>query len=188
MAAPGIYPAREQALIMNIPETISLTGMPGAGKSTVGVILAKLTGLRFADTDLDIQVRENATLQTILERHGYRYLRAVEQQVLLDIPLDQAIISTGGSVVYSESVMRRLRAAGPVVYLKADLATLKGRVSTGPLRGIASNEGHSYADIFAERTPLYELYADITVEADSGNADQVAADILHQVSRINRHK
>ena len=186
MATPGIYPAAQQASIMNIPETISLTGMPGAGKSTVGVILAKLTGLRFADTDLDIQLRENATLQTILERHGYRYLRAVEQEVLLDIPLGRAIISTGGSVVYSESVMRRLRAAGPVVYLKTDLATLAERVATAPLRGIASSEGHSYADVFAERTPLYERYADIIVDANGGTADQVAADILHQVSQCNR--
>ncbi len=186
MAAPGIHPVQEHPLVMSVPTTISLTGMPGAGKSTVGVILAKLTGLRFADTDLDIQVRENATLQTILERHGYRYLRAVEQEVLLDIPLGHAIISTGGSVVYSESVMRRLRSAGPVVYLKTDLATLERRVASGPLRGIASGEGHSYADIFAERTPLYERYADVTVDADGGNADQVAADILQQVSQVNR--
>ena len=80
-----------------IPQTISLIGMPGAGKSTVGVILAKLTGLRFVDTDLDIQVRENATLQQILEQHGYLHLRAIEQEVLLGITLDHAVISTGGT-------------------------------------------------------------------------------------------
>lgn len=75
-----------------IPKTISLIGMPGAGKSTVGVILAKLTGLRFTDTDLDIQVRENATLQEILEQQDYQYLRGIEQDVLLSIALDRAII------------------------------------------------------------------------------------------------
>ena len=79
--------------------TISLTGMPGAGKSTVGVILAKLTGLRFVDTDLDIQVQEGLTLQQILDRRGHLYLRAVEEEVLLSIDLGGAIISTGGSVV-----------------------------------------------------------------------------------------
>ena len=76
--------------------TISLVGMPGAGKSTVGVLLAKMTGLRFIDTDLDIQVREEATLQEILEQKDYRYLRQVEEEVLLDIPLDHALVSTGG--------------------------------------------------------------------------------------------
>jgi shikimate kinase len=164
-----------------LPKTISLIGMPGAGKSTVGVILAKLTGLRFTDTDLDIQVRENATLQEILQRQDYRYLRAVEQDVLLATALDRAIISTGGSVVYSESAMQRLKNAGAVVYLAAELAVLEQRVAAAPLRGIASDTQQSYTDVFAERTPLYEHYADITVDAASGCADEVAAAILTQL-------
>ena len=164
-----------------IPKTISLIGMPGAGKSTVGVILAKLTGLRFTDTDLDIQVRENATLQDILARQDYRYLRAVEQEVLLAAALDRAIISTGGSVVYSEPAMQRLKSAGPVVYLAAELAVLKQRVAAAPLRGIASSAEQSYAEVFAERTPLYQHYADITVNAASGSVDEVAAVILAQL-------
>ena len=85
--------------------------MPGAGKSTVGVVLAKLSGLRFVDTDLEIQQREQATLQAILEQSGYLRLRAIEQEVLLHSNLDNAVISTGGSVVYSAAVMRRLRGA-----------------------------------------------------------------------------
>jgi shikimate kinase len=164
-----------------IPKTISLIGMPGAGKSTVGVILAKLTGLRFTDTDLDIQVRESATLQEILQRQDYRYLREVEQEVVLATALDRAIISTGGSVVYSESAMQRLKNAGAVVYLAAELAVLEQRVAAAPLRGIASEAQQSYADVFAERTPLYEHYADITVDAASGCADEVAAAILAQL-------
>lgn len=165
-----------------IPETISLIGMPGAGKSTVGVILAKLTGRRFADTDLDIQVRENATLQQILEQHGYLHLRAIEQEVLLGISLDHAVISTGGSVVYSEQVMQRLKFAGPVVYLAADLPLLQQRVAAAPLRGIASNSRQTYEDVFAERTPLYRRYADITVNAAGGCADDVAAAILEHLA------
>ena len=165
-----------------IPETICLIGMPGAGKSTVGVILAKLTGLRFADTDLDVQVRENATLQQILEQHGYLHLRAIEQEVLLGISLDHAIISTGGSVVYSEQVMQRLKSAGPIVYLAADLPLLQQRVAAAPLRGIASNSRQSYDEVFAERTPLYRRYADITVDAACGCADDVAAAILEQLA------
>lgn len=161
-----------------LPTTISLTGMPGAGKSTVGVILAKLCGLRFIDTDLDIQVRENATLQHILERDGYQRLRAIEQEVLLAIPLEHAIISTGGSVVYSQPGMRRLKAAGAVVYLEADLATLEQRVSAAPLRGIACDPGQTYARVFAERTPLYKRYADITIDASGAGPDAVAAEIF----------
>ena len=159
-------------------DTISLIGMPAAGKSTVGVILAKQTGLRFVDTDLDIQVREGATLQEIVDSRGHLYLRAVEHTVLMDVDLSHALISTGGSVVYSEDVMARLKAAGPVVYLDADLATLEARIALAPPRGIASDGGDSFADVYAERTPLYRRYADLRVDACGGTADQVARTIL----------
>ena len=165
-----------------IPGTISLIGMPGAGKSTVGVVLAKLSGLRFVDTDLEIQQREQATLQAILEQSGYLRLRAIEQEVLLHSNLDNAVISTGGSVVYSAAVMRRLRAAGPVVYLETDLATLERRVAAAPLRGIASSSRQTYAEVYAERTPLYRQYTDITVDAGAGGVDDVAGAILRQVA------
>lgn len=164
------------------PGTISLIGMPGAGKSTVGVILAKLCGLRFVDSDIDIQLREGATLQEILEVHGHRYLRAVEEEVLLALPLERAVIATGGSVVYSPRIMARLRAAGPVVYLRVELPTLERRVAAAPLRGIASAAGLSFADIHAERCPLYERYADLTVDATAASADAIAAQILHRLT------
>ena len=159
-------------------KTISLIGMPAAGKSTVGVILAKQSGLRFVDTDLDIQVREEATLQEIVDSRGYLYLREVEHEVLMDIELDHALVSTGGSVVYSEDVMARLKAAGPVVYLEADLATLEQRIANAPPRGIASDSDDGFAAVYAERAPLYERYADVRVDACTGTADQVAQTIL----------
>lgn len=161
--------------------TVSLIGMPGAGKSTVGVILAKLAGLRFVDTDLDIQVREDATLHQILEAHGYLRLRQIEEEVLLDLPLDHALISTGGSVVYSENAMARLKAAGPVVYIDVDLPTLEQRVLATPHRGIASDSAQGFAEVFAERTPLYLRYADIRIAAGDNTADQLAALILEQL-------
>ncbi|MFV0476780.1 MAG: shikimate kinase [Parahaliea sp.] len=160
------------------PTTISLIGMPGVGKSTVGVILAKLAGLAFTDTDLAIQLRENATLQEIMDRHGNQYFRRVEESVLLDTTLDRAVISTGGSVIYSDAVMQYLRSAGPVVYLHADLLTLQERVAINPLRGIARNDNQSYADVYRERCPLYEHYADLTVDATQNSADFVATLIL----------
>lgn len=162
--------------------TISLIGMPGAGKSTVGVILAKLAGLRFVDTDLDIQVREDATLHEILEAQGYLRLRQIEQEVILDLPLDHALISTGGSVVYSDVAMTRLKAAGPVIYLDVDLPTLEQRVAATPHRGIASDGGQNFREIFAERTPLYRRYADIQISPYAATADDIAAQILAQLT------
>lgn len=158
--------------------TISLIGMPGVGKSTVGVILAKLMGLEFADTDLAIQAREQCQLQEILEQQGHLKLRAIEEEVLLDVPLEGRIIATGGSVVYSDASMQRLLAAGPVVYLRADVGTLQARVASNPDRGIASDKGQTFEEIYAERVPLYEQYATYTVDAVSGNADAVATLIV----------
>lgn len=164
-----------------VPSTISLIGMPGAGKSTVGVLLAKLIGLQFRDTDLDIQVEMGATLQEIIEQTGYERLREIEEQVLLSIPLTQSVISTGGSVVYSEKVMARLREAGPIVYLWSDLDTLEQRVAAAPLRGIASSTAQSFADVYAERTPLYERHAGHTVSSTAGSVDEVAALIVNRL-------
>jgi shikimate kinase len=162
---------------VDIPHTISLIGMPGAGKSTVGVILAKLLGRQFRDTDLDIQLREQATLQEILNQSGYLRLRQIEEDVLLQLALEDAIISTGGSAVYSGAVMERLRAAGPVVYLQADLATLAPRVAATPERGMANDSEQSFAEVYAERTPLYAKHATHTVDATAGSADHVALSI-----------
>ena len=162
--------------------TISLIGMPGAGKSTIGVVLAKLSGLRFVDTDLDIQVAIGATLQQILDSKGHLYLRSVEQEVVLGVALEDAIIATGGSVVYSEAVMEKLKTAGPVVYLEADLASLQQRVAAAPLRGIACAAGESFADIFTQRTPLYKHYADLVVDATAGTPETVATTILQALA------
>jgi len=152
--------------------------MPGAGKSTVGVILAKLTGLRFVDTDIEIQQAQSATLQEILEASGYLALRDIEQQVVLKTDLNRAIISTGGSVVYGSTAMSHLKQAGPVIYLDCSLEQLKQRVAGAPDRGIASGIEQSFADIFTERTPLYNQYADFIVDASLASADQVATAIL----------
>ncbi len=165
--------------------TISLIGMPGAGKSTVGVVLAKLAGLRFIDTDIDLQVRAGAPLQQILERDGYQQLRALEQDVLLALDLQGAVVATGGSAVYSAAAMHRLRQAGPVVYLDVDLATLQRRVAAAPPRGIACDVGLQFAEIHAERCPLYQRYADLTVDAGSAGADTVAATILRELGLPN---
>ena len=156
-------------------DTVSLVGMPGVGKSTVGVILAKLLGMEFTDTDISIQARERRSLQDILVSDGYRRLREIEESVLLHIPLQGRVLATGGSVIYSAATMARLTQAGPVVYLRADVATLRERVAANPERGIASSAEQTFEDIFTERTPLYERYASHTVDATGGHAGAVAA-------------
>ncbi|MEM8548624.1 MAG: shikimate kinase [Pseudomonadota bacterium] len=158
--------------------TVSLIGMPGVGKSTVGVILAKMIGLEFSDTDLAIQAREGCTLQEILESEGHLRLREIEEEVLLKVPLERRVIATGGSVVYSDEAMARLATAGPIIYLRADVKTLLGRVAANPERGIASDGSQTFQDIFNERTPLYERYATSTVDAVAGTADAVATMIV----------
>ncbi|MDO8861035.1 shikimate kinase [Haliea sp. E1-2-M8] len=158
--------------------TISLIGMPGAGKSTVGVLLAKLSGLDFNDTDLEIQVQAGATLQEIIDSRGHIVLRALEEEILLAVPLTHTVIATGGSVVYSDRIMQRLKQAGPVVYLDVPLSTLEARVAAAPPRGIASDVGYSYADVFRERTPLYRRYADFTVATEGRDPQDVAMEIL----------
>ena len=158
-------------------ETVSLIGMPGAGKSTVGVLLAKRVGLNFVDSDLLIQVREGRTLQELVDTRGYQVLREIEEAVLLEMALASFLVATGGSAVYSAPSMRRLKTAGPVVYLQASLPVLEERVGSNRLRGIAAPAGQDFAAIHAERTPLYESFADITVSVDSGSAEAIAAGI-----------
>ena len=164
------------------PKTVSLIGMPGVGKSTVGVLLAKLLGLGFLDTDLEIQLRERATLQEILQRSGYLELRAIEEEILLDVELQERVIATGGSAVYSLSAMARLAAAGPIVYLRGDITILEQRVASSPLRGIASDPEQTYATIYTERSPLYERFADHVVDTTAGTAEIIAQIIQKSIT------
>jgi shikimate kinase len=140
--------------------------MPGAGKSTLGVQLAKCLGLNFVDTDLLIQTQQGRQLQNILDTQGYQALRDIEEKVLLDITLTNTLIATGGSAVYSEKAMQHLKSLGVVVFLEVGLAVLQSRVNgegnDEESRGIARPEGQTFADVFSERSPLYQRYADVT--------------------------
>jgi shikimate kinase len=151
--------------------------MPGSGKSTVGVLLAKRLGLAFVDTDLLIQEQERATLTEIIAAKGHEALRDIEEQVLLDMTIYPAIVSTGGSVVYSEAIMQRLAKASIVVYLRAQLSTVDYRISLAPDRGIASPGNHTLEDVYNERVPLYERYANITVDVDADDPEIIAGHI-----------
>jgi len=157
---------------------IVLIGMPGAGKSTLGVLLAKALARPFVDTDLLIQQRLGSTLQEFLDAQGYLALRSMEERVLIESSFQNEVIATGGSVVYSDKGMQALRKCGPLVYLKTRLETVLARVDNAGSRGLACLPGASLEDIFNERCPLYERYADATVEVDDNTFDQSLARLL----------
>ncbi len=159
-------------------QAISLIGFPGSGKSTVGVLLAKRLGTGFVDTDILIQNREQATLAQIIARHDHLYLRAIEEQVLLDMPIAPSVISTGGSVVYSDKIMARLASQSTVVFLSARLETVDYRISLAPDRGIASSSEQTLADIYSERSPLYERWAEITLPVDDAAPETLVTQLI----------
>ena len=122
--------------------------MPGAGKSTIGILLAKTLGLDFLDTDISIQVKHNQTLQQIADQDGYLVLRDYEEQILLTEDIESKVVSTGGSAVYSELGMRRLKTNAVVVFLDVSLEQLEMRVTDFASRGIARRPDQSFADLF----------------------------------------
>jgi len=166
---------------MKAKSNIVLIGMPGSGKSTIGVILAKRTSHDFVDTDLLIQSAEHRSLQDILDNDGYLKLREIEARVLQDLEVENHIISTGGSAVYSDAAMQHLRRNGTTIYLDVSLDTLRSRITDYETRGIAKRPDQSFDDLFQERTRLYRQYADITINGDGLNQDAVCGLILAQL-------
>lgn len=163
---------------MSRKSNLVLIGMPGSGKSTIGVILAKRTSHDFIDTDLVIQNVEQRSLQDILDKDGYLALRETEARVLQSLDLDNHVISTGGSAVYSDAAMQHLKQKGICIYLDVSVETLRARITDYDTRGIAKRPGQSFVDLFEERTRLYRRYADITIKADALNQDDVCSAIL----------
>ncbi|MGH1441443.1 MAG: shikimate kinase [Cellvibrionaceae bacterium] len=145
-------------------DNIILIGMPGSGKSTLGVQLAKSLGLNFIDTDLVIQNQQGQLLQTILNEKGYQALRDIEEEALLGLELSHALVSTGGSAVYSDTAMKHLSQHGTIIYLDVTFEEINKRINNEGSRGIARPAGQTLEDVYHERTPLYKKYADITID------------------------
>jgi shikimate kinase len=152
--------------------------MPGSGKSTVGVILAKQTSRDFVDTDILIQTAEHRPLQDIVDSCGYQMLREIEERVLLGLQCRNHVIATGGSAVYSHAAMEHLKSSGVAVFLKVELRTLESRITDMGTRGIAKRPGQSFSDLFEERSILYSKYADITIECGDGTHEEVCMAIM----------
>ncbi|THB71271.1 MAG: shikimate kinase [Desulfobulbaceae bacterium] len=169
--------------MINDWRNIILIGMPGAGKSTVGVILAKSLTRPYLDSDILIQLVEKRSLQDIIDSQGHMQLRQIEERVLLDISCDNHIIATGGSAAYSDKAMKHLQENGIIVFLDATLDTLKKRINNYETRGLAKRPEQSFTELFEERSALYHKYADIIVRCDQISQDEVVelvSDQIHQ--------
>ncbi|MBA4693550.1 MAG: shikimate kinase [Congregibacter sp.] len=167
---------------MATDKIISLIGMPGSGKSTIGAALAARLDLELVDADGLIEAQEGLSLQQIMDSKGNAAFRAIEEQVLTSMPLFPSVISTGGSVIYSENIMARLGGVSTVVYLRARLDTIEYRVSLAPQRGIAANGEQTLQDLYEERVPLYERYGEIVVDCDDATPAEIVETIVTQVA------
>ena len=145
---------------------IVLIGMPGCGKSTIGVLLAKALMLDFVDTDLLIQKKHSKTLSEIIDSEGLEAFKEKESEVLSEISFENSLIATGGSAVYSKSGMENLKKDATVVYLKLSPSEIKGRIKNIKTRGIVMEKGVTIDSLYHERAPLYEKYADYVLDCE----------------------
>jgi shikimate kinase len=157
---------------------IVLIGMPGVGKSTIGVVLAKVLGYQFVDADLVIQEQTGQLLHEIITEKGTDGFLQVEEEVNSGIDTHHAIIATGGSVVYGEKAMHHLREIGTILYLSLPFEELEQRLGDIKGRGVVLRDGQTLRDLYEERTPLYERYADITIDETGCNVEQTIERIL----------
>jgi shikimate kinase len=155
-----------------------LIGMAGAGKSTVGPLLAASLSYGFVDVDAVIEADQQQSLQELVDRHGADWFRRLEEKILLGLDLRRHVIATGGSAVYGRAGMEHLQKNGVLVFLDVPLPLVEARVGDGASRGLARQEGQSVAHLFAERRPLYGRYADLRIECDGQSPEQVCEMIL----------
>lgn len=168
---------------MEQKENVVLIGMPGCGKSTIGVVLAKVLGYEFTDSDLLIQKQEGKLLREIIAEQGEEEFLKIEEAVNAGIWTERHVIATGGSVIYSDKAMQHLKEIGTVVYLKLSFASICNRLGNIRRRGVVLKDGQSLKDLYDERIPLYERYADITIDAEGydieGLMDEVAQALVN---------
>lgn len=157
---------------------IVLIGMPGAGKSTLGIQLAKALGLGFIDTDVLIQQAEKKLLHEILDATDYLNLRRLEEEVLLSLDCENHLIATGGSAIYSNNGMNKLKSLGQIIFLDLPMRDLLKRIGDYSQRGIASDKEQNFADIYAERIPLYRKYAEKTIDCTNKSQEELLQELV----------
>ena len=156
---------------------IILIGMPGSGKSTCGVVAAKLLLKNFFDTDLLIQNREGQRLQQIIDEKGLDYFARAEEEAVLSLDIAGTVIATGGSVVYSTAAIDHQRRMGKVIYLHLEYETMCRRIQNLDSRGVVLQAGYTLQDMYKERLPLYRRYADAVIKCDNNTVEQTAQQI-----------
>lgn len=171
---------------MDKTSCITLIGMPGAGKSTLGVVLAKIINFNFIDADLLIQTHSDKTLQKIIDALGPEGFIEVENEVLSTLQAQRSVIATGGSAVYSDEAMTHLASLGPVVYLRVSYDELKNRLGGLHERGVVMKGGSNMnlRDLYEERAPLYEKYADIVLDIDGLSVRDAANKLVDMLSLV----
>ena len=163
---------------ITVMKNVVLIGMPGCGKSTCGVLAAKALCKDFVDTDLVIQQKEKMPLQAIIDQKGNEYFAAAEETAICSLAVENAVIATGGSAVYSERGMAHLKQNAVVIYLSISFETMLKRISDMSSRGILLREGESLDAMFAERGSLYEKYADRILDCDDKKIEETLSEIL----------
>lgn len=161
-------------------ENIVLIGMPGAGKSTVGVVLAKVTGHKFIDSDLVIQENTGKLLHELITEHGMNGFLEIENKVNAELKTTKSVIATGGSVIYGQEAMEHLREIGLVVYLKLTLKSIAERLGDLQQRGVALKEGWGLKELYEERIPLYEKYADLVIDCENKSIREITEEIAQE--------
>ncbi|MDE5964123.1 MAG: shikimate kinase [Eubacterium sp.] len=160
---------------------IVLIGMPGSGKSTCGVVAAKMLLKNFFDTDLLIQNIENSALQDIINNKGNDYFERAEESAILSLDIDGTVIATGGSVIYSDKAMEHLKKLGKIIYLHIDYENMCSRISNLSTRGVLIKNGETLKDMFDERLPFYQKWADVTIDCNSNTIEETARQIVSAV-------
>jgi len=161
---------------------IILIGMPGSGKSTCGVVAAKMLLKNFFDTDLLIQNLEGKRLQDIINEKGIEYFEAAEEKAICSLDIEGTVIATGGSVIYSEKAMQHLSSLGKIIYLHLDYNTMIKRINNLSTRGVVLKKGETLADMYNERLPLYRKWADVIIDCNDNTVEETACMIKDAAS------
>ena len=163
-------------------KNIVLIGMPGAGKSTVGVVLAKNLGMSFIDSDLVIQEKKGKKLHELISEFGPQGFKKIEDEINASIKVNNTVIATGGSVVYGENAMKHLKEIGTVCYLQLSFEAISERLGDLAKRGVVLEKNQTLKDLYEERVPLYEKYADVIIPCEEKNIREVVEYIANKVN------
>lgn len=184
-----VYSEEELDLVeqmVNGRENIVLIGMPACGKSVTGVVLAKSLQMNFLDTDLLIQETAGKGLQDIINEDGMESFKQLEEEVLCDVQATHTVMATGGSAVYYPKAMEHLKKLGRIVYIHVSVETILQRLNNITTRGVAMSREQGIAELYEERKPLYEKYAEVTAESGGGSMEETVADIVEKMEELHK--